>query len=345
MTFNFFNTLYSHTNFDEIKIIGKDLEKEGHFYHVIGMTLKDRQASLYVLEFLNQELEKTYAPEKTRREQLKSSISSQADRSFFMSIKEFRNNGLVFETAGTSAGPIKNSDYCEAYMLFMKMYQAGWKIPETSPFYKAQWEQLAITHIELRDEMDKLPEWTDSMQVLTSTIPIENLIEQPVMLEVGRKNEIEFALADGSKATCFINNVYTMDVWADEEKKFADSDYRERMLQHMSEEEFESMKKHFFDVLIQDCPKGKHFMVAEYECTSNVSLRFYDKEYLDTCEKPKEGSASTIFIGARPDVSTGEHDLKMRACVIQKPLEPDVKKIEAELFSYAEILKEKVERI
>lgn len=117
---------------------------------------------------------------------------------------------------------------------------------------------------------------------------------------------------------------------------FEDNVYREKMLQHMSEEEFQKMKEYFFEVLKEHCPKGKYYLIIEYECSEDISLNFYDKEYLDTIPKPREGSASSLFMRIKPNKEEGEHGYKLWGSVIQKPLEGDVKQLAAELFSYSE---------
>ena len=47
----------------------------------------------------------------------------------------------------------------------------------------------------------------------------------------------------------------------------------------------------------------------------------------------------------KPDQELGNHGLKMRACVIQIPLEPGTEELEAELFSYSEKICELEERL
>lgn len=355
MNFKIFQRLYSRAEFDEIQIIGQDIEKEGRPYHIIGMARKDKKVSLYVLEMDERLSDKEHVPaqsegvsaretyiEKTRRENMKHSMQSERNRSFFLRIREFQSKDKVFEVGSINSGAW---DYGEACILFLKMMQAGWKPAEDSPFYKVDWERLKMTHIGLREEMDVLPQWSDDMQVVIDSTPADSVIELPVTLEIGQTKELGFPLEDGSSAVCYINNVQLMDVWADEEKKFADPAYRERMLQYMTEEALEQSKKEFFETLSENCPQGMCFITVEYECTKDISLRFYDREYLDGVEEPKEGGCSSVIMMAKPDVETGAHGLKMRACVIQKPVEPTVKEVNAELFAYSELIQKSVEKL
>ena len=350
MNFAFFDVLYSKSQFDEIKVIGKEVEKNGRLYHIIGMTLKEKTVTLYVLEQKESFIEEEYFQEKTPRISLKRSMEDRKNSSFFMHIREFRaleegKEATVYEVKGASSGPIKNSDYCEGMLLFLRMREAGWNIPKDSVFYEAGWDSLCLTEITLRDEFETLPDWTKEMQVLVDHVPESAAIEQSVQLQCGKASEVPFYLDNGTLATCYINNVYLMDVWAEEEKRFADPVYRERMLQHVSEAELEQMKEQLFAVLEPHCPRGKYYMVLEYECTEDISLTFYDKEYLDYVEKPKEGGASAVFMGVKPDEGTGTHGLKLRGCVIQKPLEAKTHTLDAELFSYSRMIQKSVETL
>ena len=342
MNFQIFNHFYQESQYDEIKVIGKEVIKEGKSYHIIGMTLKERQAHLYVMELMENYEDREPWREKTPRESMKESMESDRNGSFFMHVREFRNQDTVYETAGATSGAIDRGHFEEAHMLFVKMYEAGWNITEESPFIDIPWEKVVLTNIELRGEYDKLPVWEESVEALVQQIPVNVVIEKPIILECGKNGKIEFTLENGSTAICYINKVELMDVWTEEEKKFSDTAYREKMLQHMSEEELEQMKQQFFKVLKEHCPKGKHYMIVEYECSEDISLTFYDKEYLDTIPKPREGSASSIFMRVKPEKETGKHGYKLRGSVIQKPLSGDVKQLEAELFSYSEIAKKEI---
>ena len=336
MDFRFFQKLFEHATFDEIKVIGKDFLIEGHSGHIIGMTRKDKQVRLYILEQCESLEDMEPCVEHTRREQMKHSMETERNRGFFLHIRSFQVGDRVLETAGATCGNMRNGDYSEAYLLFMKFLEAGRRVEEGSPFYTTGWKNLAITNIELREEMEQLPQWDEEVWITYDTMPKEGAVELPVTLEVGKTEELSFSLQDGRDATCYINRVCLTDVWAEEEKRFADPAYRERMLQHVSEEQLEQMKEQLFEGMAQICPRGMCFPVIEYECTENVGLSFLDKDYLDTAEKPSKGSATSILMMMKPDAETGSHGLKLRACVIQTPMEPGTERVEAELFSYTE---------
>ena len=117
------------------------------------------------------------------------------------------------------------------------------------------------------------------------------------------------------------------------------------MLQYVSEEQLEQMKEQLFGALADICPQGKCFPVIEYECTQEVSLQFFDKEYLDGVEAPKGNSATSLLMRAKLQSEVGSHGLKMRTCIIQSPMEKAVKQINAELFSYTEVTQRRCEVI
>lgn len=345
MNLEHFIGLHNHIAFDEIHIIGKDLEREGKPYHIVGLLRKGTKAELLVLGLCEDLEERKFNRESNRREQMRHSILSEERESFFMRIRSFICEDVTYETGGATTGCCGCGDYGETYVLLEKLLQAGWCVAEDSPFYKAQWEFLEITRVELREEMECLPEWKGLLEVEFDTKPQRGVLEIPVELKTGEEKEIHFKLQDGREATCYINRVYLPDVWEEEKSKFEDSAYRERMLQHVSEEQLEQIKEQLFGVLADICPQGMCFPVIEYECTEEINLQFYDKVYLDTTEEPKRGSATALIMRAKPQTEVGCHGLKMRACIIQSPMEPEAENIVAEIFSYTELIQKKYETI
>lgn len=345
MDFRLFQKLWKSAEFDEIKIIGKDVEKEGRMYHIMALLRKEKKVMLSVLELCEPLEQKEHHFEEIRRNQMKQRIESETNSSFFMRIRSFQCGEAIYEVSGANSGNCQNGDFAEAYLLFIKLMQEGWSIPETSFFYEVPWEHLSLTQVELRDEMELLPEWGDEIEVSFDTRTEEGVLGLPVTLEVGKKKEINFTLKNGKNAVCYLHRVYLLDVWEEEQRKMEDPAYRKRMLLHMTEAEFEQMKEHIFEALLTICPKGMCFPVVEYECTENVGLQFFEKEYLDTIEKPKNGSTSVILMRTKPEEEIGSHGLKLRACAIQVPVEKTTESMEAELFSYIEIIQRRTEKI
>lgn len=347
MNFKYFQKLIANAEFDEIQVIGKDIKKENRFYHIVGMTLKEKKASLYVLELAEGETEETtFNKEETPRMSLKKQMQAQREQSFFMQIREFRCADKVYETAGATAQPMKYGDYGELYLLFLKMCDAGWQVSKESFFYEVDWNLFSMIRIEFREEFEHLPKWEDEMMAVVDLLPESNAIEVPVLLECGKTQEIPFLLENGKEAVCYINKVSLMDIWKEEEKRFSDNSYKEKMLLHMTEMEFEQMKEQFFRVLEEHCPKGKCYMVVEYECSEeDIGLNFYDREYLEQKPEEKNGSATALLMRVKPDREIGAHGLKLRGGVIQKVLDKGTMELEAELFSYYRMVEKRVERL
>ena len=60
MNFEKFERLFRENSYDEIRIIGKDIEIDGQFIYIIGMTLKDGRVSVYALEEAENYYENTF---------------------------------------------------------------------------------------------------------------------------------------------------------------------------------------------------------------------------------------------------------------------------------------------
>ena len=108
----------------------------------------------------------------------------------------------------------------------------------------------------------------------------------------------------------------------------------------MTAEELEKHKKEFFEGLEQDCPRGMCYLGIEYECTLDGNLTFYDKAFLDGEPAEHKGSARIMMMLLRPDEPFGKHGLRQHGCVIQTPVLPEIREMEAELFFYVEMLDE-----
>lgn len=335
-------------SYDEVKVIGRDVELEGHYAHIIGMTLKDKQVSVYTLELMehSEAEEETFQSlsDKSRRQQMKDGYKNKKDIAF-QRVREFHSNGKVFAVAGASSSITDNYNLADRMFFYIMMRKHGWRMPEASPLYTADWECLQLSVIELRDEMDELPDWGMDLEVLKYSHPKTEPLEIPVTLTCGEHPVIPFRLADGTQAECYINKICLKDIWADHERRFKDDEYISKVLEHMSWEEFQKMKAQCEKALLADCPRGKCFLLVEYECSRDVALNFYATSYLDSEPQVHSGSATSLLIMHRPDAKEGTHGLGFRGCVIQTPIEPDVTSLDAELFSYTEIVRRDVEKV
>ena len=79
MDFRLFQNLWKRAEFDEIKIIGKDVEKEGRMYHIMALLRKEKKVILSVLELCESLEQKEHPFEEIRRNQMKRDLRSAAD--------------------------------------------------------------------------------------------------------------------------------------------------------------------------------------------------------------------------------------------------------------------------
>lgn len=155
MNFKHFDRLLMETSFDEVKVIGRDVELDGHYVHIIGMTLKDKQAFVYALEFVEQsdaeEENFRNLTDKTHRQQMKDSYVSEKDI-VFLRVREFHANGKVYAVVGANSSITENYNMAEHLLFYLMMREHGWKMPKESPLYTSGWECLQMSVVELRDE-------------------------------------------------------------------------------------------------------------------------------------------------------------------------------------------------
>ena len=74
------------------------------------------------------------------------------------------------------------------------------------------------------------------------------------------------------------------------------------------------------------------YVGIEYECSKDMSLQFYSKEYLRSRPEEHRGSSALLGMRLKPDRATGTHGLPLRGSVIETAVPPDTVKIPAELF-------------
>lgn len=347
MNFKHFDRMLMEASYDEVKVIGKDVELDGHYAHIIGMTLKDKQAFVYVLELMeHHDTEENFQniTDKTHREQMINNCKNERNIAFLRT-REFCSNGKVYAVAGVNSSITENYNMAERMIFYLMMREHGWKISEESLLYTADWEYLQMLVIELRDEMEELPDWGMDLEVVKDSCSKTELLEIPVILTCGEQPVISFRLCDGTQAECYINKICLKDVWADFEDRFEDEEYRNRALEHVSMEELQKMKEKFEEALLTGCPRGKGYIFVEYECSTDVAVNFYATSYLDSKPQVHSGSTTSLLIMHRPDTQEGIHGLKLHGCVIQTPIEPDETSLEAELFSYTEIVKQDKKKV
>lgn len=358
--------------------------KERELCHIAGMTRVGNQARLYVLKENVPDKNRPVMLGNTNRERMRIHTEPEffmEVAAIKVGETELRTKGIIGYPLCTHSAveapsakcalSAENLDYnCEVLLVFGEFFKNGWKLPENSPFARKNWEELWVTRIDIElaecaDAEEHVnvaePEGMDAAKNGTPATAIQRLplwenqevfvrlgkrcrkhpVEKPVCLQVGKESEVFFSLEDGSSGICYINRVYPIDVWQENEERFKDPRY----LEIVTKEELEKHKESFFEGLAQDCPRGMCYLGIEYECTLNGNLVFYDRSFLERKPEENRGSARIMMMLLKPDEPYGKHGLAQHGCVIQTPVFPDIKQMEAELFYYMEMLGEKEVRL
>jgi len=151
-----------------------------------------------------------------------------------------------------------------------------------------------------------------------------HLAEIPVILKVSEDNG-EFILPDGQKV--YIRTVQTFDIHQHTREVFES----EKIRNTFSPEELEAQLKSIEESNKKMCPVGKLFLAVEYEAPENTTIRIIPKAELDSEIRCRNGAFGIIMsASAQP-----QHDgYKIRTETISLPLDPDIKSLEAEIFSF-----------
>lgn len=363
---NFEQMRQAYRIYDEVMPIGRMVELEGKAYHIVGMTRIGTQAEMYIIEHTPEKGDRMEngaaerflqgcdwpktsdgkCQEQKGRHTNRMNMKIAPVECLFNNIMTIRIGELELETGSTSSGPLALNEGCavdadsESYLLFYEMMRAGWTLPENSPFVAMNWNDIWLTRMSFRTEIENLPVWKNQdIAIKWGRRVKQHYVEKPVCLTAGEETELDFAIEDGRQGNCYINKVYPLDIWKENEERFKNPRY----LEIMSVEELEKMKEEFFRNLEQTCPRGMCYLGIEYECTLEGSLAFYDRAFLEEEARTHQGSFSVMMMLLRPDEPIGKHGLPQRGCVIQTPVSPDIRELEAELFRFDEMFGEGTE--
>lgn len=331
-------------DWEEIQVIGCDVGQDGARSHIVGMIRQGDQAKLYVLEDAEpsggkgEDLSEKSASEERRTN--RDSFSHIDEHNYFDWVTAISVGNEEFSVESAGAASLGIPDNIRNWLLIGEMMKAGWSLAEDHPFWQRDWDRILLKEIVFQTPVSALPDWGgNEVRIRHGEMWEHDLLEIPVHLVVGQKQEVPFVLKDGRTGNCYINAVYTIDVWAEHEKQFADPRYRTLM----TEEELARHKEAFYKGLAQECPRGMCYLGVEYECTLDGNLTFYDSAWLDEEPAVHSGSVTIRMMILKPDEPTGPHGLPMRGCAIQTPLDPAVKELSAELLYYTQKLPEREE--
>jgi len=311
-------------------VIGKTIERDGKHYHIIGMTMEE-EAMLYIIEPYEESKRHNLRKKRTQRMILK----EQEERSFtYLHCREFKIGNKKLCTQSGCGGALIPENY-EEIKLFLDMMDAGWKIPEW--LKREDWNKLQLITLKIMN-LKRLPKYSPDMPITIKheSVPEKHLLNRAksITIKIGKPFSFQFTAYDGEKVQCYINNVTLLDVWEDTKKQSSDakSKYRERF----TEEQFQEMEDHYYEALRQNCPKGMCYIGIEYECSRDINLQFYSKDFLDSYPESHSGSAAFIIMLLKPDKKTGIHGLPLKGCSISVPFSPDTTTVPVELLFYTE---------
>lgn len=322
----------------EILVIGKTFERDGKKYHMVGMTMEEETASLYIIEPYE---EKNCRQSKKKRTQRQIIREQEMENSRYSNCQEFWIGKKKLCTQSGCSGVLSPDNY-EEIKMFLDMMDAGWKIPEW--LGEEDWDRLQL-HTLTFTGLKRLPKYSPDMPIVIKhgRGADRHLLHRAkrIALEIGKPCSFQFTAHDGEKVQCYINDVILVDMWEEAGKKFDDAKYRE----HFTEEQLREIERQYYEALRQNCPEGMCYIGIEYECSKDINLQFDAREFLDSYPKTYSGSASFLVMMWKPDRKTGMHGLPLKGGVINMPFSPDTTTVAAELLFYMEMTQEWEERV
>lgn len=319
-----------HQKWRDILVIGKTIERDSKKYHIVGMTLAD-EAKLYIIEpyIESENSNKTKKGIRTQRRTLREQEQKEYS---YLHCSDFYFGDERLQVQGGQGGSLEYStDDYGTIQVFFDMMSAGWVIPEW--LKDADWSTLQLVTLKIAN-IEKLPEYSPEMPITIKhrPDPVGHILEKTVTLQVGKSRSFSFIDNYGDKVWCHINNVTLTDVWKNAEEQIKTVKRTGRF----SSEQLQQAKKYTYDALEQSCPKGMCYVGVEYECSKELNLVFYSKQYLKSRPEVHRGSSTFFLMHLKPDKETGTHNLPLKGCVIQTPVSPDTVTVPAELFQYFE---------
>ena len=201
---------------------------------------------------------------------------------------------------------------------------------------------IQCTALELEGEYEKIPfsgqELAD-LEFLEEKrhyhVPVKRKMKRKIGRQTGRKEtftvQIPCRQEHGATAyqereiTYYINHIKLVDGWTKAKEK-CDEMKAQGILS--DEKEYQMFLNHLKEI----CPPGMRNLAVEYEC-EDASLEFYTREQLQEKQKIREGEGATAFFLAGNRVKgEGIHGMKLRGCMIQYPVQPDITEADLELL-------------
>ena len=314
----------------EILVIGRTIECDGKKYHIIGMTMEE-EANLYIIEPYEEQKRRNPNKKYTQRMILK---EQEPENIRYLHCREFKIGNQRLCIQGGCGGSLMPENY-EEIKLFLDMMDAGWKIPEW--LKEEDWDRLKLVTLNIADRK-RLPKYSPDMPITIKhdPVPKKHLLNRAksMTLEIGKPFSFQFTAHDGEKVQCHVNDVVLIDVWEEAKKEFADAKYRKRF----TEEQLQEIESNYYEALRQNCPKRMCYIGIEYECSKDINLQFYSKDFLESYPETQSGSATFLMMRLKPDKKTGIHGLPLKGYGMNTPVSSDTTAVSAELLFYMEMV-------
>lgn len=202
---------------------------------------------------------------------------------------------------------------------------------------EADLDQLLLVKMNVQGSYKKLPfvkpdlrRLSFSFQNKVQVVPVKKKMKVTMGDSFPRK--LSFKEPDGSgRHEFYIERVYLEDIRADQMALLEDPQF----LSEIPEGELEHVKQALLQSLDQICPEGKVIPVIEYETDENLTLEFYENDYLSAEYKEDYNSQAELLLVMEPEEEKGRHGMTLRACAMAAPVDPSTEEVAVELLQYS----------
>lgn len=341
---NLVQLLDAHTQWDELAVIGRGKDEGEAVSELVGMTRKGGEVRLYALQFdgaareaqLRAEEERLCHPPRRKRGTRRDDLENwePAPHFPFGRLNSIRIGSRSFEITGGSQSLAVQEDW-EKLVLLSEFLRCGYRPCETLACRELS--DLTLTEYELRGVHRRLPRIGNRPLAVTAAPDSRtHCCRKRLRLAVGQGSARPYVLTDassGSRCRFYIESLFLSDPWEETEKVFRDP----RFLERMDAQGMEELKQRYFGMLSGFCPKGMFLPVVEYEAEDEVSLEFYQTEWLNTPHDPSsgEGASGMIFL-MKPQHSEGRHGLPLKAAAVHSPVPGETGVLNLEVLRWHE---------
>lgn len=320
--------------FEEAMFLGMELEAVGIPVLLAGIMRERKRVQLY---FYAAGMDSVYSQERctdvekkrqrgtlTKREELLWQLEGQAQEFDLLDmLRGIRVAGKEYEFRSGSGSGLAEYNLEGRTLVYQFLC-------EDVPFgflEQTDLSNMQYAVVDLEGEYGEIPfsrQELGQLELLTSPrhfhIPVKHGIKAPIGAQEGMGRTF-YCEGLQREVTYYINNIYLVDTLADYEKKYEG----QKAAGAVGED-----SELFYGCIKEICPPGMRNIIVEYEC-DDAFLEFYTKNQLK--EKVKmTGSPVTFFLAGSPREEEGMHGKRMKVCVIQYPVEPDIQEIELELL-------------